>query len=225
MADSEYAYETVTNENDARECARLIAEEFCAHNPITCFDQISSECFYDQCSWPLMKDMLVEHLSLLARHRSTGEIIGATIAGDFFLEYQRKHLRDISNLSSTIAIDNLLDEMDDLFVTRDFGQELQSNMVLHVPLCAVRSQHGGKGIVTRMIQNVCDNARQKQGFQYLLGQTTHQATRHVWIKNLGGKEVTIVDPTTWIWKKNGKDSSCPYKDYEGGSIPNILVKL
>ncbi|UJR32354.1 hypothetical protein I4U23_019817 [Adineta vaga] len=225
MSDSEYICEITTNENDARVCALLIAEEFSAHNPITCFDQITPTCFFDQSSWPLMKDMLPEHLSVLVRHRSTNEIVAATIAGDLYLERQRKHLCDISNLSHTIPVDVLLNEMDDLFISRDFGQELKMNMVLHFPFCAVRLEHSGKGILTQMMQFACKNARETKGFQYLLGQTTHQATRHVWIKKFAGKEVTIIDPTTWIWKKNGNELTYPYKNYKGGSIPNILIKL
>jgi hypothetical protein len=225
MSDNEYIYEIINNENDARYCAQLIAEEFSAYNPITLFDQITSSCFFDQCSWPLMKDTLPEHLSFLARHRSTGEIVGAVIACDLYLQHQKKHLCDTSNILHTIAVDDLLEEMDQFFISRDFGQELKANMVLHITLCAVRVQHSGKGIAGQMRQALCDYAREKKGFQYILVQVTNQATRHIFVNKMGGKEVTVIDPTTWIWKKKDKGLLYPYKDYKGGVIPNILVKL
>jgi hypothetical protein len=225
MSDSEYIYEIIDDDNDARYCAQLIAEEFCAHNLITVFDQITPTHFYEACSWPLMKDMLAEHLSFLARHRLTGEIIGATIAGDLYLQHQKNHLCDTSNRLHTIPVSDLLDEMDNLFISRDFGQELKPNMVLHIGLGAVRGQHSGKGVASQIRKILCDNARDKKGFQYLLVQTTNPATRHIYLNKMNGKEVTIIDPTTWIWKKKGDELLYPYKDYKGGLIPNILVKL
>jgi hypothetical protein len=225
MSDSEYIYEIIINDNDACYCAQLIAEEFSAHNPITLFDQITPKHFYHACSWPLMKDMLTEHLSFLARLRSTGEIIAATIAGDLYLQHQKKHVSDTSNYSTRIPVDDLLNEMDHLFISQDFGEELKENMVLHVALGAVRAEHSGKGIASEMRKIMCENAREKKGFEYLLVQTTSPATRHIYLNKMNGKEVTTIDPTTWIWKKESEGFTYPYKDYKGGSIPNILVKL
>jgi hypothetical protein len=225
MCDSEYIYEIIDNDNDARYCAQLIAEEFSAHNPITCYDQITPREFYDQCSWPLMKERLPEHLSFLAHHRLTGEIIGAVIAGDLYLQHQNKQLSDTSNLSHTIPVDDLLNELDNLFISRDFGQELKANLVLHITVGAVRMQHSGKGVASEMRKTICNYARDKRNFQYLLVQVTNQATRHIYLDKMGGKEVTIIDPTTWIWKKKNDELLYPYKDYKGGLIPNILIKL
>jgi hypothetical protein len=225
MSDSEYIYEIIDNDNDARYCAQLIAEEFSAHNPITIFDQITPTHFYDSVSWPLMKDMFMEHLSFLARLRSTGEIIGATIAGDLYLGHQKKHSCDTENLENKIPVNDLLDEMDNSFISRDFGQELKPNMVLHITVGAVRAQHSNKGVASQIRKLMSDNARNKRGFQYLLVQTTNPATRHIYLNKMNGKEVTIVDPTTWIWKKKGDELLYPYKDYKGGLIPNILIKL
>ncbi len=225
MCDSEYIYEMIDNDNDARDCAQLIAEEFCAHNAITIFDQITPKHFYDLCSWPSMKDIFMEHLSFLARHHLTGEIVGAIIAGDLYLENQQNHLCNTSNQLHTIPVSDLLVEMDDIFISRDFGQELKPNMVLHVGLGAVRAQHSGKGVASQLRKIVGNNARNKKEFQYLLVQTTNPATRHIYLNKMNGKEVTIIDPTTWIWKNKDDELLYPYKGYKGGLIPNILVKL
>jgi len=225
MCDSEYIYELIDNDNDARHCAQLIAEEFCAHNSITIFDRITPQHFYDECSWPSMRNTFIEHLSFLARHRLTGEIVGVIIAGDLYLEHQQKHLNDSSKHLHTIPVSDLLIEMDDLFISRDFQQELKPNMVLHIGLCAVHVKHSGKGIASQLREIVCNNACNKKGFQYLLVQTTNQATRHIYLNKMNGKEVTIIDPTTWIWKNKDNELLYPYKDYKGGLIPNILVKL
>lgn len=225
MCDSEYTYEIIDSDNDARYCTQLIAEEFSAYNPITCYDRITSKQFYDQCSWPIMKEMLPEHLSFLARHRSTGEIVGAVIAGDLYLQHQKKQLSDTSNILHTIPVNDLLDELDHLFISRDFGQELKANLVLHITLCAVRVQHSGKGVANGIQKAISDYARDKRNFQYILVQVTNQATRHIYVNKMGGKEVTTIDPTTWLWKNKGDELSYPYKDYQGGLIPNILIKL
>ena len=225
MVGHEYIYEVIDNETDAHYCAQLIAEEFLAHNPISVFDQITPTRFFNTCSWPLMKDMFSERLSFLARHRSTGEIVGVIIAGDLYLQHQRKQLCNTSNDAHDIPVDDLIEELDDLFISRDFGQELKPNMVLHIAMCAVRVQHSSKGIGSQIRKVVCDYARDQKGFHYILVQATNPSTRHIFVNKMGGKEVTGIDPTTWIWKKKTDELFYPYKDYKGGSIPNILIKL
>lgn len=218
MESKEYIYEIITTEADARQCAQLLAEEFSSHNPLTLFDQIDPTTFFNECSWPLAKNIFAEHLSYLARHRTTGEIVGVILAGDLSLPHN-------SDRPHTIPIDDLLAEMDHLFITRDFGEELEPDMVLHISLVAVRFGHSGKGIVSEMHRILFDQAREKRGFRYVLVQVTNEATRHIYRKKMAGREVTTVDPTTWIWKQNTDQASCPYKDYRGGVIPNILIKL
>ena len=218
MENEEYIYEIITTEADARQCAQLLAEEFSSHNPITLFDQIDATTFFNECSWPLTKHFFAEHLSYLARHRPTGEIVGVILAGDLFLPYN-------SDRPHTIAVDDLLEEMDHLFITRDLGEELKSNMVLHISLVASRFGHSGKGIISEMHRILFDHARDTREFQYAFVQVTNQATRHIYRKKMGGRELTTIDPTTWIWKKNTDQASCPYKDYQGGVIPNIFIKL
>lgn len=227
MDENEYIYEIINNENDAKLCAQLLAEEFCISNPITIFDQIKPTVFYNETSWPTMKDVYEEHLSFLVRVRSTGEIVGAVAAGDLYLQHERKRLStNQSNiLPSKIPVGDLIDELDESFISKDFGEELKANTVLHIVLCAVRSQYSKFGIASRFRQVISDYARNTRGFQYLLLQATHPATRHIYVNKMNGKEVTIIDPTTWIWKKNSNGLLNPYKDYKGGLIPNILVKL
>ena len=224
MSDGEYVYEVIRNENDALFCAQLIAEEFCTSNPITVFDGVTTDCFFQAVSWPLMQDMLEEGLSFLARHRSSGEIVGAIIAGDLYTHHQ-KHTYDPSSAPQVIPVSDLLDEMDHVFITRDFQQELKANLVLQITVGAVRRQHSGKSIAYQMSVAMCDYARNRHGFQYALVQVTNPATRHIYVDKMNGIEVTIVDPTSWVWKKKHEGSLYPYKGYQGGSIPNILIKL
>lgn len=225
MPVDEYLYEIITNDNDAHAAAQLLSKEFSARNPITSFDRISAQQFYELCAWPIMQRTWSEGLSMLVRQVSTGEIVAATIAGDLYLQHQNEQLADISNRVSAIAVDDLLEELDHLFISRDFGQELKLNTVLHIILAGVQHEHAGKGIAARMQRLVCENARTQRGFQYLLVQTTNEATRHIYLNKMNGKEVTVMDPTTWLWKKQGDQLIYPYKDYQGGCIPNILVKL
>lgn len=222
MPDKEYTYEIIANDNDAREAAQLIAEEFAAHNPITRFDRIPPQQFYDVCAWPIMQQAWPEGLSFLARQRSTGQIVAATTAGDLYLQHQNQQPAERLH---EIAVDDLLSEMDHLFVSRDFGEELKANMVLHITLGAVRNAHAGKGIASELRKTLCDYARERNGFEYVLVQTTNPATRHIYLNKMNGKEMTVVDPTNWRWRKNDEEWIYPYKDYQGGLIPNILVRL
>ena len=173
---------------------------------------------------PLLSDVFDQRLSFLARHQSSGEIVAAIVAGDLFLAHE-KHPFDASRPAENIPLEDFIDEMDDIFIRRDFGQELKLNLVLHITVGATRAQHSGKCVASRLCQVMCAHARAVKGFQYALVQALNPATRHIYLNKMGGKEVTTVDPTTWLWKKKGDGLSCPYRNFTGGSISNILVNL
>ncbi|CAF4569618.1 unnamed protein product, partial [Rotaria sp. Silwood2] len=185
---------------------------------------MSPQYFFQEVSWPLITRALKEHLSFLARHRASGEIIGAIFAHDIYMA-RKEHPYNATSSPATIPFVDLLDEMDHIFVCQDFGQELKPNMVLQITTGATRAAHCGKGVASRLRAAMCDHARDTKGFQYALVQVSNPATRHIYTKKMGGKELTIIDPRTWMWKKKDDGLSRPYKNYEGGSIPNILIKL
>ncbi|CAF1091909.1 unnamed protein product [Rotaria sp. Silwood1] len=223
-SDDEYEIALIDNETDARLCAKLIAEEFASHNPLSTFNQVTAEHLFDKWLWPLMIDVLDEKLSFLIRHRPTNEIIAATIANDLFLLCE-KHPYDASSPASSDPMVDLFEEMRDRFVHHDFDQKLQPNMVLCISAGATQSKYAGKNLAVQLRTRICDHARDTKGFQYAFIQTTNPATRHIYVKKMNGKEMSILDPGTWLWKKKGDDLSCPLASYKGEPIVNILVKL
>ena len=225
IGENDYIYETIETEEDARTCARLIADEFSLHNDLTRFDQITPERFFDDCSWPIVSDMYNEGLCFLARHRLSNEIVGSLIAGDLYSHAVQTNSTDASKTSYTIPLDYLLEEMDELFIKKDFGRELEPNMVLHIEMCAVRAQHSGRKIASQILTKACENARDRRGFQYALAQVVHDATRHLFIDKLGGIVLSTIDPKTWLWKHDDGECTVPYKDYSGPAIPNVLLQL
>ncbi|CAF3524418.1 unnamed protein product [Rotaria sp. Silwood1] len=98
-------------------------------------------------------------------------------------------------------------------------------MVLFIIAGATRFKHLDKNLAARLRTHLCNYARDTKGFQYAFIQTCHPATRHIYVKNMNGKEMTIVDPATWLWKKKDDGLSQPFKDYQGVPVVNILVKL
>ncbi|UJR34456.1 hypothetical protein I4U23_021863 [Adineta vaga] len=170
-----------------------------------------------------MLESLDERLSVLARHRSTNEIVAAILANDLYYDHKR-HPYNPLDPPHAFALIDLLNEMDEAFIQRDFGQELIPSKVLHIFLGATREQHANKGIAARLRAFVCENARQAKDFQYTFVQTSNSATYHIYINKMKGKIVTEVDPTTWLWKKKG-DGIYPFKEFTGGIVPNILIKL
>ncbi|CAF3841446.1 unnamed protein product [Adineta steineri] len=224
MANDEYTYEVIDNERDARLCAQLIAEQFTNRHPITVFDCITTNSFFDQYSWPLLANVLDERLSFLARHRPSGEIIGAVVAGDLYL-FQKKYPYDLSHPAKAIAISDLYDELDDIFIRRDFNQELKPNMVLQIPIIAVRSEHSGNGVASQLHAIMFDRARDTKGFQYAFVRATNPIIRHIYVNKMDGRELTRVDPTTWRWKKKADRLLYPYNAYRDEFIANILIKL
>jgi hypothetical protein len=220
----DYTYEIIDNALDAQLCAQLLAEAFALHNPMASFHQMSTQQYYDAFMMPILNEVLEERLSFLARHRLSGEIAGVVVAGDMYLHHQ-KHSYVPTSGPQSVALSDLMQELEDLFLRRDFDQELKPQMVLHISVGGTRTSHSNKGVATGLRKAVCAHARDKRGFQYAFVQVNNVATQHIYLDKLGGKELSKVDPSTWIWKKKGDGLSCPYRDYEGGSIPNILVNL
>lgn len=220
---TDYTYEVIENEIDAKECARLLSEEFINHNQMIIYDRLTAERMFEEDSWPTMNEVFDQRLSCLAREKTTGKIVATICAGDLYLA-QEKHPFDPQASPATIPFFDLLDEMDQIFIQQDFGQELKVNMVLQIIMGATRTTCTEKGVGTELRTFLCNHARNSRGFQYALAQTTHPATRHIYVNKMSGKELTIIDPTKWIWKKKGHDIR-PYENYTGGTLPNILIDL
>jgi hypothetical protein len=223
-SNDEYEIAIIETEADARLCAKLIAEEFALSNPLSVFSKVTAQQLYDSWLCPLMIDVFEEKFSFLVRHRSTNEIVASIIGSDLFLLCE-KHPYDPSSPASNNYMVDFFGELRDRFVNHDFDETLKLNMVLCISAGATQSKHSGKGVAALLRGYVCDYARDIKGFQYAFVQTAHPATRHIYIKKLNGKEMTIQDPSTWLWKKKDDGLSCPMKDYKGESIVNVLVKL
>ncbi|CAF3670735.1 unnamed protein product [Rotaria sp. Silwood1] len=221
---NEYAYEVINNERDARLCAQLTAEEFTKYNPIAVFDKLTSDILFHQRAWPLLVDVVDEQLSFLARHLPSGEIVGAAIVGDLFLAHTKRPY-DVNSPAHFLAIGDLFHEINHLFISRDFGKELKPNSVLNIITTAVQGEHSGQGLASRMTRILCDHARKSKGFQYAFVQATHPAARHIYLNKMGGRQVSLIDPTIWRWKQKFDRLSYPYKDYSDNSIENILIEL
>ncbi|CAF0974939.1 unnamed protein product [Adineta steineri] len=223
-SNNEYEIALIENEIDARLCAELLAEEFALHNPLSIFNQSTAQSLFNTWLSPLITDALDEKLSFLVRCRLTNEIVAAIIGMDLF-QYCEKHPYDASSSASSNPTADLYDELRDRFVHHDFEQKLKPNMVLYIAVGATRTQHSNKGIAARLRAHLCNYARDTKGFQYAFIQTSSPATRHIYINKMNGKELTIIDPATWVWKKKGDGLSYPFKDYKGEPAVNIIVEL
>ncbi|UJR20105.1 hypothetical protein I4U23_023239 [Adineta vaga] len=224
MADDEYLYEVINSEKDARLCAQLIAEEFTTRHPITLFDRLTSRAFFEEHSWPLLNDVFDEKLSFLARERSSGEIIGTIIAGDLYLN-QQKYPYDSSHPPKTLPLNDLYDELIDRFIHSDFDRELKPNIILHILIIAVRADHTGNGVATRLHTLSCEQARNSKGFQYAFVRATNPIVQHIYVNKMNGKQLTTIDPMNWRWKKKTDRLLYPYNNYQDEVIANILIEL
>ena len=218
----EYTYEVVQNKDDLRICAQLLAEEFVKHNEMMRFQGFTTENMFEDDSWPILLDLFDQGLCYLARHRSTGEIVATISAGDLYVAHQ-KHPYNPNDPPSAYFTFDFLDELDHIFIQDYFGQELKPNMVLQIIMGATQSKYSGKHVATKLRKFMLKNARETREFQYAYVQATAIATRHIYVDKMGGKELSVVDPKTWSWKK--KDGSYPFKEYRGEPVPIILIPL
>ncbi|CAF3930735.1 unnamed protein product [Rotaria sp. Silwood1] len=224
MADSdEYEIVLINNEIDARSCAKLLSEELTLHNKLRNFYQINVDEYFNQRIWPLIIDVLDQKLSFLIRYRPTNDIVAVMLATDLYL-YCKNHPYDEFSPPSD-PVQDLYAEMLNQFVHYDFDKELKPNMVLQITAGATRFDHTGKGLAAKLRAHLCNYTRDTKGFQYAFIQTGHPATRHIYINKMNGKEITIIHPANWLWKKKDDGLSRPFKDYKDEPAVNILVNL
>ena len=223
-SNDEYEMNLIENEADVRSCAKLLAEEFASSNDLTIYNKATAERLYDAWLFPLLQTVLDQKLSVFARHRPTNEIVAAIIGQDLFA-YCERNPYDPSAPPAPTPLRDLFNEMIDDFIRHDLDQKLKPNLVLFISAGATLSKHTGKGIAARLRTYLCNYARDTKGYEYAFIQTMHPATRHIYIKKMNGKELAVVDPANWVWKKQGDGLSRPVKDYKGEPIVNILVKL
>ncbi|CAF3755301.1 unnamed protein product [Rotaria sp. Silwood1] len=187
---------------------------------MTVFKGISADVYYDNVALPLMMSVIDQRLSLFARQRSTGEIVGCIIAADFYL---------ISHYNVTttsgIAHEDLIADLDEMS-SHDFNSEeqLTPNLVLHFLLQATKVGEEGKGVASRLLQLACEYARKTKGFKYAHAQSSNPAMRHIYEK-MGGRVTSQIDPATWRWKNGGSGNEYPFEEWSAGPLPNIRIKL
>ena len=122
---TEYTYEIIDNSSDAQLCAQLLAEEFSLYNPMASFHQMSAQQYYDAFMMPIINEVFDEQLSMFARHRPSGEIVGVIVADDMYLHHQ-KYPYDPNSGPQDVALSDLMQELEDQFLRHDFGQELKT---------------------------------------------------------------------------------------------------
>lgn len=220
----EYEIRLIDNERDAKLCAQLIAEEFAASNPLAVFGQARAQELYDAWLWPKMEETLEEKLSFLVHHLPTDQIVASIIASDLY-SFDARHPYNVSDPPSYIPIIDLFSEMRDHFIHHDLTEKLEPNLVLAIGAGATNSAHARKGVASALRAHLCHHARTSRGFKCAFVQTIHPATRYIYTKKMNGKELTITDPATWLWKKKDDGSSRPLQAYQGEPIVNMLVPL
>lgn len=218
-----YSYELLNNEHDAQLCARLISDEFSAHNPFSVFNGNTSDEFFT-IAWSLVHEVLEENLSWIVRDRKTNEIIATLITGDFFL-YRQKHAKNHRLSFEKSPDEDLFRKLDDLFVENDFNEELKGNLVLQLVFTVVHHDHAGKGLAARLSAHGFDYAHQTKGFKYVFIQTSHPATENLYINKMNGRKLSFINPKCWQWENSEGQFVYPFEKYDGVSIQNILIDL
>jgi hypothetical protein len=218
-----YLYQLIENEADAEYCARLLSEAFSNDNPLTRFQKMTAEGCYQLFMREATEQAMKEGLAFLVRHQPTGEIV-ATISGYDMYTSQQQHAYDPNAPAHEYPIPDLLDEMSADFIQHNLTEPLKPGQVLYVSVGATRLAHSGQGIAKQLRKVLCKHARDVFGFQKAFVIAGNDRTRHIYLRHLGGKELLVVTPNQWCWKKKG-DDAFPFRSFTGNDFSNIVVDL
>ena len=222
--EQEYSILTIDDELVARQCSRMIAEEFAESNPFSIYCRSTAELLFDDWLWPLMMEVIKQQLSFYVRHNPSGDIVAAVIAQDLYINYKQQS-SDASFESSRAPVTEFFHRALDEFIEHDLDQSFQCNTILWITAGATRSAHSGKGIAGQLRNHLCNYAKKIRLFQYAFVQTAHPATRHIYLNRMNGEAKSTIHPAKWLWKTVDHTPMYPFQDYQGEPITNILLRL
>ncbi len=202
----EIIYEIFIEEDDLEQTIACIIDAFPVREPMTKALHITPEEFYFFAKI-YCKKALKDGLSIIAKDRDTGKVIGFMISEDLISE-PPEGIEMISKKFHPIM--TLLNRLEEEYRRNHL---IEKGKVLHLFMGGVSQHYEGKNITTTLIEENLKLAKMKN-FSYAIGEETSNIVLHITLDKLGFNEKYSIDYKSFTYNdkrvfKNIEDSkSC-----------------
>lgn len=173
MQANDIAYERF-NIRSMEETALVVGQAFSGSDPMAIARGLSTRDFY-QYIVRLGEWLSEAGLSVIARDRKSGRVVGALISGDF----ASTSPLDIEQVSSKfIPIFCLLQSLEDRYKK---GKQIDLHEYLHLYMLAVAPQHRGKSIARTLVSVALEHGV-GQGYKVALTEAANPTSQHIFSK-------------------------------------------
>lgn len=187
---NEILFQTMCH-SDIEETASCISQVFSSFEPITRALKISFNEFY-QFAVPVCQKAADEEISIIAKDRITGEVVGFIISEDF-ITITSDSPEGIDSKFEPIF--SLLSELEENYRSR---HAIAAREVLHIFLLGVHQKYTKRHIATTLVRENLKLAKQ-HGFEIAIAETTGAISQHIF-RNLGFTEEFAIEYNSYKFK-------------------------
>lgn len=162
------------NINLLEQTALVVGQAFSGFDPMAVAQELSVQDFY-QYIILLGKWLSETGLSVIAKDKESGQVIGALITADFASEPPL----EVEKISDKFApVFYLLESLDNVYKQ---DKQIELREYLHLYMLAVSPQHRGQGIAQTLVSTTL-NYGAKQGYKVAVTEAANQISQHVFRK-------------------------------------------
>lgn len=161
--------------SDSDDVIRLLAQVFSDSDPPAVamglsFDEMK------QFLQPVVRNVIPDALTVVARSKDTGRLAGVMLSDDF----ASPPAMDLGQISSKLLpILSMLDDLDERFCSE---KTIAPGQFLHLFMLGVDARFAGRGVAQGVVKACIDSAAQK-GFRTALTEATGSVSQHIFRKN------------------------------------------
>jgi predicted GNAT family acetyltransferase len=151
-----------------------------------------------------------EQLSLVAKERKSGDVIGFSICEDLITD-----IPNFANIDSRFKIIfDLLSKLDEWYLK---NYPVKSGAILHLFMTGVDEQHRGKGIAKKLMEETFKVAK-NNNYTSIIAECTGVITQHICAK-YGFKQLQEIEYKTYVHK-----GELVFKDIQDHPICKLMIK-
>ena len=160
--------------NLLEQTALVVGQSFSGFDPMAVAQELSVQDFYEYIT--LLGEWLAQAgLSVIAKNKESGQVIGALITADFASEPPL----EVEKISDKFApVFYLLESLDNSYKQ---DKQIELHEYLHLYMLAVAPEHRGKGIAQTLVSTTLEHGI-KQGYKVAVTEAANQISQHVFRK-------------------------------------------
>lgn len=181
----------IMQSGDIQETATCISQVFSSFEPIAKALKISFHEFY-RLALPVCQKAADEEISIIAKHRQTGEVVGFIISEDF-MTIDQYPPEGIDNKFESVF--SWLSELEENYRSCN---HVKAGQLLHILMLGVQEKYTKRHIATNLVRENLNLAKH-HNFEIAMAEATSVGSQHIF-RNLGFTEEFAIEYKSYKFK-------------------------